>query len=311
MAKRKTEREPKRDTKTAGPAKPARAMRAKAGLKTTAARGNDAARRRARAKARRAAVVPAHPPQPLSSRGAPNFGPVRADNAAFHRAALTGGIIAVVATLISIGWLTLFDRATAVPNRTPQRADIVSPVSTMNDPLPAVALPDYPSPISLLPQRPAAKKSSAGATQRPRHLSRPMRRHRSEASAGTNAFASAGGTDVGGSNSLIAEARRYMGTNPTGRASLWCGAFMDLVLRKTGHPGGGNLALGYAHYGTRVSGPEIGAIAVMGRRGGGHVGVVSGIDPNGNPIVISGNHNRTVAEAVYPRQRVITYVMPN
>ena len=48
--------------------------------------------------------------------------------------------------------------------------------------------------------------------------------------------------------------------------------------------GGGNLASGYAHYGHRVSGPQIGAIAIMGRRGGGHVGVVSGIDANGNPV---------------------------
>jgi hypothetical protein len=48
----------------------------------------------------------------------------------------------------------------------------------------------------------------------------------------------------------------------------------------------------------------------MGRRGGGHVGVVSGIDPNGNPIIVSGNHNRTVAEAVYPRGRIRAYVVP-
>ncbi len=60
-----------------------------------------------------------------------------------------------------------------------------------------------------------------------------------------------------------------------------------------------------------MHGPEIGAIAVMGRRGGGHVGVVLGIDANGNPIIVSGNHNHTVAEAVYPRSRIITYVMPN
>jgi uncharacterized protein (TIGR02594 family) len=121
-----------------------------------------------------------------------------------------------------------------------------------------------------------------------------------------NAFASAGYA----SNSLVAEARRYIGTNPTGRRSLWCGAFMDMVLRETGHPGGGNLALAYARYGRRVSGPEVGAIAVMGRRGGGHVGVVSGIDANGNPIIVSGNHNRTVAEAVYPRGRIRAYVVP-
>jgi uncharacterized protein (TIGR02594 family) len=112
------------------------------------------------------------------------------------------------------------------------------------------------------------------------------------------------------SNALVADARRYLGTNPTGRRSLWCGAFMDKVLRDTGHKGGGNLALGYLHYGRRVSGPRVGAIAVMGRRGGGHVGVVSGIDANGNPIIVSGNHNHTVAESVYPRSRIEAYVMP-
>jgi len=65
---------------------------------------------------------------------------------------------------------------------------------------------------------------------------------------------------------------------------------MDLVLKRTGHAGGGNLASAYSHYGQRVSGPQVGAIAVMGRHGGGHVGVVSGVDPNGNPIIVSGNH---------------------
>ena len=111
-------------------------------------------------------------------------------------------------------------------------------------------------------------------------------------------------------NSLVEDARKYIGTNPTGRGSLWCGAFMDMVLKQTGHAGGGNLALGYLHYGTRVAGPQVGAIAVMGRNGGGHVGVVSGVDANGNPIIVSGNHNHTVAEAVYPRGRIAAYVMP-
>ena len=112
------------------------------------------------------------------------------------------------------------------------------------------------------------------------------------------------------SNSLVSEARKYIGTNPTGRGSLWCGAFMDMVLKRTGHSGGGNLASAYAHYGQRVSGPQVGAIAVMGRRGGGHVGVVSGVDPNGNPIIVSGNHNHTVAESVYPAGRISAYVLP-
>ena len=110
------------------------------------------------------------------------------------------------------------------------------------------------------------------------------------------------------SNGLVSEARKYIGTNPTGRGSLWCGAFMDLVLKRTGHAGGGNLASAYARYGTR--GPQVGAIAVMGRRGGSHVGVVSGVDPNGDPIIVSGNHNHTVAESVYPVGRISAYVLP-
>src|SRR3989344_5606695 len=118
-------------------------------------------------------------------------------------------------------------------------------------------------------------------------------------------------------SSLVTEARKYLGTNPTGRGSLWCGAFMDLVLKRTGHKGGGNLASAYARYGTRVSGPRVGAIAVMGRQGGGHVGIVTGVDPNGNPIVLSRNTwnrktggRRTVAEGVYPKNRGDAHALP-
>lgn len=140
--------------------------------------------------------------------------------------------------------------------------------------------------------------------------SRTARRTIKRSSRGRAAYAEAPASSGFFSNDLVADARKYLGTNPTGRRSLWCGAFMDKVLRDTGHKGGGNLALGYAKYGRRVSGPQVGAIAVMRRRGGGHVGVVAGIDPNGNPIIISGNHNHTVAEATYPRHRIVAYVVP-
>jgi uncharacterized protein (TIGR02594 family) len=135
-------------------------------------------------------------------------------------------------------------------------------------------------------------------------------RHSRRAALTAQASAQSSGTSFG-SGDLVSDARRYLGSNPTGRRSLWCGAFMDKVLKDTGHAGGGNLASAYARYGTRVSGPQVGAIAVMGRKGGGHVGVVSGLDPSGNPIIISGNHNNTVAESVYPRGRIFAYVMPN
>jgi uncharacterized protein (TIGR02594 family) len=114
-----------------------------------------------------------------------------------------------------------------------------------------------------------------------------------------------------GSSNVVAEARRYIGGNPTGRARLWCARFMNMVLQHSGLRGtGSDMARSFASYGRRVSGPQIGAIAVMGRRGGGHVGVVSGIDALGNPIVVSGNHGHRVAESVYPRGRIYAYVMP-
>jgi uncharacterized protein (TIGR02594 family) len=151
-----------------------------------------------------------------------------------------------------------------------------------------------------------AAAPAAGETVRARRHSR-LSLAEARTRAQSHANSAYGGST---SNALVVEARKYIGTNPTGRGSLWCGAFMDMVLKHTGHPGGGNLASAYARYGTRVSGPQVGAIAVMSRRGGGHVGVVSGIDPNGNPIVVSGNHNHTVAESVYPVGRIHAYVLP-
>ena len=114
-------------------------------------------------------------------------------------------------------------------------------------------------------------------------------------------------------SSIVSEARRYIGTNPTGRKSLWCAAFMNLVLERAGYrTTGSNMASSFASLGVRVSGPQVGAIAVMSRGPtGGHVGIVTGIDASGNPVVISGNHNNTVAEVVYPRGRVYAYVLPS
>ncbi len=112
---------------------------------------------------------------------------------------------------------------------------------------------------------------------------------------------------------LVSEARKYLGTNPTDRKNLWCATFMNLVLAKVGYAGtNSDAAKSFTYYGHRVSSPQVGAIAVLSRgKRGGHVGVVSGIDQNGNPIIISGNHGHQVGEAAYPRSRVIAYVMPS
>jgi uncharacterized protein (TIGR02594 family) len=123
--------------------------------------------------------------------------------------------------------------------------------------------------------------------------------------------ASSFGASSFGSSGLVSEARRYLGGNPTGRGSLWCARFMNLVLQHSGYHGtGSDMAASFAHYGQRISGPQVGAIAVMGRRGGGHVGIITGIDAAGNPIMISGNNGNRVREAPISRGRIYAYVMP-
>jgi len=136
--------------------------------------------------------------------------------------------------------------------------------------------------------------------------------------AGANASLASSGMSGGvaasggfGSSNIVAEARRYLGGNPTGRGSLWCARFMNMVLQQAGYHGtGSDMARSFASYGQRISGPQVGAIAVMGRRGGGHVGIVSGIDAEGNPVMISGNNGNRVREAPVSRGRIYAYVMP-
>ena len=125
-------------------------------------------------------------------------------------------------------------------------------------------------------------------------------------------FAAASGRLLG-PPALVVEARKYIGTNPTNRKRLWCATFMNFILHKVGYAGtNSDAAKSFAYYGHRISEPRVGAIAVLKRgKHGGHVGVVSGIDPDGNPIIISGNHNKRVGVGVYPRSRVIAYVMPS
>jgi hypothetical protein len=71
------------------------------------------------------------------------------------------------------------------------------------------------------------------------------------------------------------------------------------------------VARNWLHEFSRVSGPMPGAIAVLSRKGGGHVGIVRGVDANGNPIVESFKYYGSVGTATYPKRRVLGYVAVN
>lgn len=117
-------------------------------------------------------------------------------------------------------------------------------------------------------------------------------------------FLSNSGSDV------VQAARAELGNGAIyGRRNLWCARFMNHILQVTGHRGtGSDLARSFASL--PHTGLHVGAIAVMARRGGGHVGIVSGVTAAGDPIVISGNSGHRVRESVYPARRVVAFVSP-
>lgn len=122
----------------------------------------------------------------------------------------------------------------------------------------------------------------------------------------------------GGGNHL-AIARKYVGKNPTGWKRLWCARFIGYVLERAGRRGtGSNLAKSYARYGKAVSKGAVkpGDIAVLTRKGGGHVGIVAQPPKGGKVVLVSGNSGgagpgrRVVTERAYPVGRVIAWRRP-
>ncbi len=121
---------------------------------------------------------------------------------------------------------------------------------------------------------------------------------------------------VPGASAVLLEALRYRGKT-AGQlglpAKLWCADFMNYVLNKAGGNGThSRSARSFLQFGKRLDGPRVGAIVIFARGGSnsGHVGVVRGTDGEGNPIVVSGNHGHKVWESVYPKHKVLAYVMP-
>jgi len=95
---------------------------------------------------------------------------------------------------------------------------------------------------------------------------------------------------------------------PAGCPHAWCGCFLSI------HIFGENRRELWKAFNWKnrfpKTAPKIGAVAVMARKGGGHVGQVVGFDDKGNPILLSGNHSGKVATSVYPKNRILAYVQP-
>lgn len=83
----------------------------------------------------------------------------------------------------------------------------------------------------------------------------------------------------------------------------WCALGVSDALVQAGLPIPSNpLSAGaYRDYGTKLAGPRAGAIAVKSRKGGNHVGLVSGVSPTGKMMLVLGfNQGDACSEVWYP-----------
>ena len=104
---------------------------------------------------------------------------------------------------------------------------------------------------------------------------------------------------------LVTNASKYVGANAYQLglpAKLWCADFVNMLVGGTDRR-----AISYVGRGRPAYHGCVNCVAVTKRRGGHHVGIVKGYDSSGNPIMISGNHNRRVGVGVYARNRVVAY----
>ena len=115
-----------------------------------------------------------------------------------------------------------------------------------------------------------------------------------------------------GGGDVVAEASRWIGSGKFTRLpGPWCADAVSAWLQRTGHrPLENRMASAALAYGPQLSGPQVGALAVLGGRYGwaSHVGVVSGVEPDGSIRLISGNWGARVAEAVVSRSSVVAFV---
>lgn len=99
----------------------------------------------------------------------------------------------------------------------------------------------------------------------------------------------------------------------TDDATPWCGTAVAHWMQKAGvrPPAHWYRALAWADWGVRLGRPALGAVVVYRRPGGGHVGLVVGVDQRGNVLTLGGNQGDRVTIAPFDRQRVVSYRWPS
>lgn len=113
-------------------------------------------------------------------------------------------------------------------------------------------------------------------------------------------------------NDFISRWLHYLGAWWSDDETPWCGVFVAHCIKSAGLPlpKYWMRAKAWVEWGSKLSAPVPGCIAVLERKGGGHVFFVLGRTPEGNLVGIGGNQGNRVSIATFERSRVIAYVWP-
>lgn len=91
----------------------------------------------------------------------------------------------------------------------------------------------------------------------------------------------------------------------------WCAAFVGAMLEDCGIISSRfESAKSYLTWGRSLPQPCLGAIAVLERQGGGHVGFVVGRDGQGRILLLGGNQSDEVNIRAFPVSRIVGYRWP-
>lgn len=113
-------------------------------------------------------------------------------------------------------------------------------------------------------------------------------------------------------------AKGWLGFNYTADAVAWCGLFIADCMAAAGLKPPtrfvGVRALAWASWGVdagmSATRPPLGAVAVMGRKGGGHVTLVAGVYANGDISGFGGNQGDMVKASRFERGRIVAFRWP-
>lgn len=92
----------------------------------------------------------------------------------------------------------------------------------------------------------------------------------------------------------------------------WCGVAVAAWMREAGIllPQHWYRAKGWLDWGVPLGWPAVGSVVVFERSGGGHVGLVVGVDQFSRLMVLGGNQGNRVSIAPFDKMRVIGYRWP-